>query len=156
MTTSGATVTVPTGYYAITASKAVTSGSAGTPVATKGTVSNNAVTVTPSVTNVTGYITGGTKTGTAVSVNASELVSGTKSITANGTGIDVTNYASVDVAVPTGGGSANIEALTVTQNGTYTASGGVDGYSPVTVNVSGGTVEAEEKQVNFIDYDGTI
>lgn len=37
-----------------------------------------------------------------------------------------------------GGGSANIEALSVTQNGTYTASGGVDGYSPVTVNVSGG------------------
>lgn len=38
-----------------------------------------------------------------------------------------------------GGGSANIEALSITQNGTYTASGGVDGYSPVTVNVSGGS-----------------
>lgn len=37
-----------------------------------------------------------------------------------------------------GGSSANIQALTVTANGTYTASGGVDGYSPVTVNVSGG------------------
>lgn len=37
-----------------------------------------------------------------------------------------------------GGGGANIEALSITQNGTYTASGGVDGYSPVTVNVSGG------------------
>ena len=36
------------------------------------------------------------------------------------------------------GGSANIEELNVTQNGTYTASGGVDGYSPVIVNVSGG------------------
>jgi len=36
------------------------------------------------------------------------------------------------------GGGATIEALNVTQNGTYTASGGVDGYSPVTVNVSGG------------------
>lgn len=35
-----------------------------------------------------------------------------------------------------GGGSATIEALSVTQNGTYTASGSVDGYSPVTVNVS--------------------
>lgn len=32
----------------------------------------------------------------------------------------------------------NIQALSVTENGTYTASGGVDGYSPVTVNVSGG------------------
>ena len=37
-----------------------------------------------------------------------------------------------------GGGGANIEALSITQNGTYTASSGVDGYSPVTVNVSGG------------------
>lgn len=36
------------------------------------------------------------------------------------------------------GGSANIQALSITQNGTYTASGGVDGYSPVTVSVSGG------------------
>ena len=37
-----------------------------------------------------------------------------------------------------GGGTPNIQSLSVTQNGTYTASGGVDGYSPVTVNVSGG------------------
>lgn len=32
------------------------------------------------------------------------------------------------------GGSPKIEALTVTENGTYTAPEGVDGYSPVTVN----------------------
>lgn len=37
-----------------------------------------------------------------------------------------------------GGGSATIEPLTVTTNGTYTAPSGVDGYSPVTVSVSGG------------------
>ena len=36
------------------------------------------------------------------------------------------------------GGSAVIQALSVTENGTYTAPSGVDGYSPVTVNVSGG------------------
>ena len=102
LTASGATVTVPAGVYSSQASKSVASGTAGTPTATKGTVSNNSVSVTPSVTNTTGYITGSTKTGTAVTVSASELVSGTKSITENGTGIDVTNYASVDVAVPTG------------------------------------------------------
>lgn len=34
-----------------------------------------------------------------------------------------------------GGGGGTIESLTVTQNGVYTASGGVDGYSPVTVEV---------------------
>ena len=39
-----------------------------------------------------------------------------------------------------GGGEPVIEALSVTSNGTYTAPDGVDGYSPVTVNVpqSGG------------------
>lgn len=34
-----------------------------------------------------------------------------------------------------GGGGGTIESLKVTQNGIYTASGGVDGYSPVTVEV---------------------
>lgn len=34
-----------------------------------------------------------------------------------------------------GGGGGTIESLTITQNGVYTASGGVDGYSPVTVEV---------------------
>ncbi len=55
-----------------------------------------------------------------------------------------------------GGGSVTVESLNVTQNGTYTAPTG-KAYSPVTVNVSGGgTLEAEEKDVNFIDYDGVI
>ena len=71
---SGATVTAPAGFYASAASKSVASGTAGTPTATKGTVSNHSVSVTPSVTNTTGYITGSTKTGTAVTVTASELV----------------------------------------------------------------------------------
>ena len=54
------------------------------------------------------------------------------------------------------GGGTTVEALSVTQNGTYTAPTGV-AYSPVTVNVSGGGGgSAEQKQVNFIDYDGTI
>ena len=82
---------------------AMPSGTEGTPTATKGSVSNHAVSVTPSVTNSAGYISGGTKSGTAVSVSASELVSGTLSITENGTA-DVTNYASVDVNVSSGGG----------------------------------------------------
>ena len=99
LTASGATVTVPAGYYASQATKSVSSGSAGTPTASKGTVSNHSISVTPSVTNTTGYITGGTKTGTAVSVSASELVSGNKAITENGTNIDVTNYATVSVAL---------------------------------------------------------
>ena len=49
-----------------------------------------------------------------------------------------------------------VEPLSVTQNGTYTASTGY-AYSPVTVNVSGGGGGgASKKQINFIDYDGTV
>lgn len=99
LSVSGDTVTAPAGYYASSASKAVASGSAGTPTATKGTVSNHSISVTPSVTNTTGYITGSTKTGTAVTVTASELVSGSETKTANGT-YDVTNLASIAVAIP--------------------------------------------------------
>lgn len=77
---------------------AMPTGTAGTPTATKGTVSNHSVSVTPSVTNTTGFITGSTKTGTAVTVSASELVSGSETKTANGT-YDVTNLASLVVAL---------------------------------------------------------
>lgn len=98
-------------YYQISAA----AGSAGTPIATKGTVSNHSISVTPSVTNTTGYITGSTKTGTAVTVTASELASGTKSITQNGTGIDVVGYAAVDVSVSGGGGSGlTVDTATAT------------------------------------------
>lgn len=99
LSASGATVTVPSGYYSAQATKSVTSGTAGTPTATKGTVSNHSVSVTPSVTNTSGYITGGTKNGTAVTVSASELVSGSQTLTDNGT-TDVTNLASVTVSIP--------------------------------------------------------
>ena len=100
LTVSGATVNVPAGLYSSAASKSVASGTAGTPTASKGAVSNNSVTVTPSVANTTGYITGGTKTGTGVTVSASELVSGNKAITPSETaqsGIDVANFKTVSV-----------------------------------------------------------
>ena len=73
--------------------------------------------VTPKVTNITGYITGGTKTGTPVTVSASELVSGTKTISSSGT-TNVTNYASASVA----SGSARTPATTITANPTISVS----------------------------------
>lgn len=114
LSVSGATVTAPSGYYGSNASKTVASGTAGTPTATKGTVSNHSISVTPSVTNTTGYITGSTKTGTAVSVSASELVSGNLAITQNGTGINVANYSTVSVDVSGGGGASNLVIGTFT------------------------------------------
>lgn len=92
---------------------AMPSGTAGTPTATKGTVSNHAVTVTPSVTNTTGYITGGTRTGTGVTVTASELVSGSQTVTQNGP-LDCTNLAEIVVAVEGGGGGMSVATATAT------------------------------------------
>lgn len=143
LTASGATVTAPAGYYASSASKSVSSGTAGTPTATKGTVSSNSVSVTPSVTNTTGYITGGTINGTPVTVSASELVSGTKSITSAGT-TNVTNYASASVA----SGSATTPATTITANPSISVSSGglitasVSASKSVTPTVSAGYVSS--------------
>ncbi len=120
LTVSDATVTAPAGYYSSNASKSVASGTAGTPTATKGTVSNHQVSITPSVTNTTGYITGSTKTGTAVTVTVSELESGTKSITENGTGISVSGYSAVDVTVPTGPDCPVFTAVQDAQTGVVT------------------------------------
>ena len=134
LSASGATVTVPAGYYASNASKSVASGSVSAS-ATK-SISSHTATVTPSASVTAGYISSGA-TGTAVTVTASELVSGTKSITANGTGIDVSEFAAVDVAVPSV--SPTLITKSITENGTYNASSdNADGYSSVTVNVSGG------------------
>lgn len=143
LTINGATITAPAGYYAESASKSVASGTAGTPTATKGTVSNNSVTVTPSVTNTTGYITGGTKTGTAVTVSASELVSGTLSITSSGTK-DVTNYASASVAsgsatTPTTSITAN-PSISVSSSGLITATASAS--KSITPSVSAGYVSS--------------
>lgn len=123
------TVSADSGYdglssVAITVN-AMPSGTAGTPTATKGTVSNHSISVTPSVTNTTGYITGSTKTGTAVTVSASELVSGSETKTENGT-YDVTNLASLIVNVAGGGSSKNVQIVqgtTRTTSSTLTAIG---------------------------------
>ena len=48
-----------------------------------------------------------------------------------------------------GGGSVTVEALSVTQNGTYTAPSG-KAYSPVTVNVSGGSSDFSTATVTLI------
>ena len=111
MTVNANSVTVPAGYYASQATKNVAVGTAGTPTAIKGSVSDHSISLTPSVQNVTGYIAGGQIVGTPVVVTVSELESGTKQITQNGTGISVSGYSAVDVAVPTSGGTDFIVTL---------------------------------------------
>lgn len=107
---------VPAGKFTTGAVKvaAMPSGTEGTPVATKGAVSGHSVSVTPSVTNSAGYISGGTHTGTGVTVSASELVSGSETKTQNGT-YDVTSLAQIVINVA-GGGGGGLEYET----GTYT------------------------------------
>ena len=144
LTASGDTVSVPAGYYASAASKAVSSGTEGTPTATKGSVSNHSVSITPSVTNSAGYIAGNTKTGTAVSVSASELVSGTYTVDSSGTK-DVTNYASASVPAGTAGtpsaskGTVSNHAISVTPsvtNSTGWITGGSKSGTAVSVSAS--------------------
>ncbi len=66
---------------------------------------------------------------------------------------DVPNATGTTCAI-TGGELPTIEALSVTQNGTYTATGG-GGYSPVTVNVSGGTPSMTQHMIVFTFTDST-
>lgn len=56
------------------------------------------------------------------------------------------NLANIDFVPGQGGGEAVIRSLDVTENGTYSAPSGVDGYSPVNVNVSGGGSLTPEEQ----------
>ena len=56
---------------------------------------------------------------------------------------------------PGAGPSVDVQALSVTENGTYTAPEGT-AYSPVTVYVPQGGGGVASNDVNFYDYDGTI
>lgn len=103
LTASGATVSVPAGYYSAAASKSVASGSVGFPVAIKGTPARGEMRISPSVTTTTGYIIGDTIVGDTVLVDASELVVGTYTVDNSGT-IDVTYYESI--SVPSGSATA--------------------------------------------------
>lgn len=62
------------------------------------------------------------------------------------------NLANIDfVPGQGGGGEAVIRSLDVTENGTYSAPSGVDGYNPVNVNVSGGGGSITPEEQDALD-----
>lgn len=90
LTASGATVTVPAGYYASQATKSVSNGSATAPATISGTSASvstgtntltlsKTISVTPSVT--AGYVSSGTAGNSAVSLTASVTTKGAATIT---------------------------------------------------------------------------
>lgn len=91
-------ITIPAGFYPVQSLTNMDLGSVSTPYAIKNRLTDNSVSITPYTDVTSGYVNGGEKSGTAITVNAAELVSGTKTITENGIS-DVTNYASVDVDI---------------------------------------------------------
>ena len=157
LTASGGTVSAPAGYYPNGASKAVQSGTEGTPTATKGPVSNHAVTVTPAVTNAAGYIQGGTHSGAPVTVRASELVSGSETLSDNGT-YDVTNLAEVVVEVQ-GGGGGGTQVATKTATPSAASSSiqftGLSGNPTSFVVTSQADIATNTNGVTAIVFDGS-
>lgn len=131
LTSSGASVTVPAGFYAQKAVKSVATTNQATP-----SISVNSSTglITASSTQSAGYVDSGTTTKTSqLSIQAAKTVTPTKaSQTAVSSGVYTTGAVTVgpipdDYIVPTG-------TLSITQNGS-----GIDvsGYSAVNVSVDG-------------------
>lgn len=177
LTASGATVTAPAGYYSSAASKAVSNGSATTPATSitanpsisvsSGGLITASVSATQSVTPTVsaGYVSSGTAGTVSVSgSNTSQLtaqaaqtihpstsdqtIASGKYLTGTQTilGVLLTNLSAgnikKDVVVKVGDSTDDDCVTSVT--GTYEGGGG------------GGVTPAPQKQINFIDYDGTI
>ncbi len=70
------------------------------PTAAKGTVTNHTMTIGVGVTNSRGFYAGGVTRGNPIYVSASELVSGSQTVSGNGT-YDVTDLAELIVDTPT-------------------------------------------------------
>ena len=76
-----------------------------------------------------------------------EAIKGILTQANNGKVLAISNGKFEARSVQWGGGEPTIESLSVTENGTYTAPSGVDGYSPITVNVPGSSAVVQPLSV---------
>lgn len=164
LTVSGSSVNVPAGYYASAANKSVATATQATPTISisvgglitstvtqeAGYVANGitsssfqlptqpSATITPTTSTQTIVTSGKYTTGTiTVAAIPTEYIvpTGTITISSNGTGIDIAQYASANVSV--NAPAINLENKTITPSETkqtITAGSGYDGLGTVTVN----------------------
>ena len=138
VTMSGATVTIPTGYYGTAASKTV--GSTTHPAPTV-SVNTSSGLITASHTQSAGYVSGGT-TSTELQLNTQEGITITPTTSAQ-TAVAADTYTLGAVTVA----AIQTEAKTITENGTVTPSSGKY-LSSVTVNVpTGSTINNQNKTI---------
>lgn len=140
LTSSGATVTVPAGYYATNASKSITTVTQATPSVSI----NTSGFITSSATQTAGYVASGTRRGTKqLTTKAATTITPTKAAqTAVAKNVYTTGEIKVaaipdEYVIPDG-------TITITTNGTY----GVASYAYADVQVTGDVPTLQTKAVD--------
>lgn len=134
LTASGATVTVPAGYYAVKAEKSVSTASrANTTISVTADDTKDTLTITASNNQSTGYVTGANKTATTT---ITLTANGAKVTASDGTNSISKSVTTVSKAAPTiSVKSSGVISASYTQSAGYVTSGTVNAPS-VTLNSS--------------------
>ena len=176
LTASGATITAPAGYYASSASKAVSSGSASTPATTitanpsisvsSGGLITASVSASQSVTPTVsaGYVSSGTAGTVSVSgsntsqltTQAAQTIHPSTSDQTIASGKYLTGEQTVKGVLLTNLSAGNIKKDVVVKVGDSVDDDCVTSVTGTYEGSGGGVVAAPMQDVNFIDYDGTI